>query len=101
MASIILDGLAIFEEVKKLLLKILKCLPLVLKFTTLIWVLFYIYSVIAVEVLYTDQYTPNIYSRVLCDADFIQNREDDSLIYWGGCEYSDFQTIDRAMLMFL
>jgi len=64
--TIIFDGLKIFEEVKALLFKIILCLPVVLKFLVLIWVLFYSFCMISVEVI---QYKPdnyNVFSRVPC-----------------------------------
>lgn len=71
--SVILDGLRIFEEVKSIFFKIMMCLPVVLQFSLVIWVLFYTYSVIAVEILYYRSYEPNIYSRTLCDAEHIED----------------------------
>lgn len=51
--SFLAVGLEIFSEVKKMFLKIALCMPIVFKLTSIIFIIFYIYAAIGVEIFTT------------------------------------------------
>lgn len=110
--KVFLVGLDIFNKVKDLIIKILICIPIVMKQSLVVWILFYIYAIISLECFTTIGEEPiqNPYGFIDC-SDRRVDYEDSKRILkssskntsvqvnWSSCDYSSFNTFDGALLL--
>ncbi|EGR31354.1 hypothetical protein IMG5_111980 [Ichthyophthirius multifiliis] len=92
----------IIQRVQKLISQIFICIPIVLRFSIILFVAFYIYSVIGVEIFTTihpRKYNQNSkYTSQMCSIYQIQNKENQD---FDSCSYANFNSIQGAFLILL
>ena len=71
------------------------CIPVVMKLTSIVWLMFFIYATIGVELLGVGGYSP--YLNYDCD----ENDEEYIIYSWGECSSDTFDTLDGAFLLLL
>lgn len=91
-------GFAIFGQVKELVLKILMCIPHVIKLLMVIIMVQFQFSVIGVEIFHGQNYTgDNPYKKIRCDLTDVTKRF--HYFDWTICEYAQLNSIWGQMLL--
>ncbi|CAD8119924.1 unnamed protein product [Paramecium sonneborni] len=93
--SFLLKGVEFLDVVRRLLYKILFCIPIILRLMMPVQMVFFIYATIGIYVYGDVETVPdNPYANSKCDPNEFQHS-------WGDCKYADFKTFSGAYLMML
>ena len=65
--SVLAAGMQIFHDVKGLFYKIIICIPAVMKLISIVWIVFFVYATVGVEILSTDYHGTSPYLLNNCD----------------------------------
>ena len=83
--------------------KIVICIPIIIKLSVICVIMFYIYSVVGVEIFTTlppIKYNPTEYGLGICPSKYKEDKNE-QMIDSTQCNYADFNTLLGALLILL